>query len=264
MVIKTALIFLVILLSISFISGFDESKFDFTYDEATGSSSNITNLDDLEDVNAGAPGDGEVLTWDDAASRWISQAIGAIASIFNQTYHDYAYNVSTNWTEVVFDTYNSTWDDEGSSDTFNQTYHDYATNVSLNWSENTFGIWGEQWYNYTTHTFNLYNSTWDNRALVEDKFNQTYHDYATNVSLNETEITYNLWNTIWSSVYNATYHLYPTNWNSSILQYLNSGTNESYLSTFNQTYHDYAINVSTNWTEVVFDTYNSTWDDEGS
>jgi hypothetical protein len=47
--------------------------------------------------------------------------------------------------------------------------------------------------------------------------------------------------------------------NLTINNYLGSA-NLSYLSTYNSTYESYRTNVSINWTEVIFNLYNSTWD----
>ena len=82
-------------------------------------------LDDLTDVNAPAPADGEVLTWDNAASEWIAQAVGAIASTFNITY-DLGIKSIFNYTHLS----NFTNDIFINGSYYNATYHQYSFNQS--------------------------------------------------------------------------------------------------------------------------------------
>jgi len=55
-------------------SGIDVS--DISLHAYTG---NLTNLSEMADVNIPAPGDGEVLTWDNSAGRWIANALTYIS-----------------------------------------------------------------------------------------------------------------------------------------------------------------------------------------
>ena len=66
---------------------------------------NLTNLSEMEDVNIPAPGDGEVLTWDNAAGTWISQSISALSKWIVNTTNGYLYNttntISFNDTHII-------------------------------------------------------------------------------------------------------------------------------------------------------------------
>jgi hypothetical protein len=167
------------------------------------------------------------------------------SSTYNETYNAFALNVSLNYTKIVYDTYNSLWGVGGNS-TFNQSLTDTL------YSEI---IWG---YNQTTEAINSLNSTYGAWW-----FNQTANLVITGISSADVNATINTYlgdsNSSYLSTYNSTYDAYPTNWNSSINQYLNSGTNTSYLTTYNSTYDSYALNVSLNYTKIVYDAYNPLW-----
>ena len=66
-------------------------------------------------------------------------------------------------------------------------------------------------YNHTLHTFNNYNSTWDNRALIQNL----------NLTITDNNLS-------WLSTYNSSYH--------GLIQ------NLSYLSTYNESYAQWAYN----------------------
>lgn len=210
-----------------------------------------------------------------------------IYSTFNTTYHGYAVNVSINWTEVVFNAYNTTWDNSwltaltDCDDGHCSTVFYWANQSYLNETDLILSI------NTTVNLQQLLNSTG-----IYSTYNATYHSYASNVSKNWTENTYNTYNTIWSAssgmsnysnfsnysyywgsninntnstqfgVVNGFLNLLES-WLYSFLENVGLIQNSSYLSTYNETYHSYGTNVSTNWTEVVFTTYNTTWDDTG-
>lgn len=85
----------------------------------------------------------------------------------------------------------------------NQTIASYTSNLS--------GV-----VNYTTLTFNTYNSSWDNRWLING-LNQTLNQWNYNQSL----ATFNMWNSTWDNswvnvfAYNqttATFNLYNSTW----------------------------------------------------
>ena len=74
----------------------------YTLGELDVYASGTPNLDDLVDVNAGSPSDGEVLTWDNGTSRWVNavgsasagysvESIAAAAQITNVTDKDVQY-----------------------------------------------------------------------------------------------------------------------------------------------------------------------------
>ncbi|MBA7490701.1 hypothetical protein ES702_01242 [subsurface metagenome] len=50
------------------------------------------NLTDLGDVNAGAPTDDQLLSWDDATARWIARTVGGINPWLIDTLNGYLYN----------------------------------------------------------------------------------------------------------------------------------------------------------------------------
>ena len=85
-------------------------------------------------------------------------------STYNATYSGYALNVSLNHTKLVFDNWNSTWD-----------------NSWINVYNNT-------WYNHTLSTYNTYNDAW------LSTYNVTYNNYP-NI-LNETLLTLSINSTI--------------------------------------------------------------------
>jgi hypothetical protein len=100
------------------------------------------------------------------------------------------------------------------------------------------------------------------RIGFNNTYNKTYHDYALNVSINYTLQTYNTYDARWLDG-NVTFNqsltssLYAPNTTAGIQFLINS---TGVYSTFNLTYDAYRTNVSINHTEVTFNTYNATWD----
>lgn len=180
--------------------------------------------------------------------QWFYNQTSTSDSTYNATYHNYAIanytnksnfwdnlntinttqiednggilNILESWLTTFFDALfgGKTTDDltQGTTNLYdNQSWNEtYAEELYA-------GIeWG---YNFTTETFNLYNSTWDNSFL--------------NIwGYNETVATYNLYNASWSSTYNVTY--------------AGSLNNASYLSTYNSTY-DAKVSFP-GWTNVAW------------
>lgn len=110
------------------------------------------------------------------------------------------------------------------------------------------------------------NITIDDRATGGTGDNASWNQsYATTLfanikwGYNMTTATYDLYNAIWSSTYNATYDATTSAWNGNSSALLGCINNESYLSTYNATYDAYALNVSKNWTQLTYDTYDARW-----
>jgi len=161
-------------------------------------------------------------------------------STYNSTYAGYTDSNDTARVNLL----NQTMIDSNASwlSTYNSTYNNYALNVSLN---------------HTNIVFTIFNTTWDNSFMNIWNYNQTtatYNLYSENW-YNHTLAVYNLWNDLWTTTFNSTYNSQIGVLNNTI-----TNSNASWLSTFNATYNAYALNVSTNYTQIVFDIYNNTWD----
>ena len=119
------------------------------------------------------------------------------------------------------------------------------TNNNLSWLS-TFNSTYEAWnYNQTTGTFNLYNSTWDNRLLIIQS-NASMKNYVDAQILTVT--SNNSWNQSWTdNLYIATGNLTIYN---GLIQ------NLSYLSTYNSTYDSklgsvWSSNATAMWNSTV-------------
>lgn len=97
MKIKTLTSMFFIICFLSLVSAATQGRIVYT----TPSSNNVLylngsdiNLTNLGDVNAPAPGDQEVLTWDDGASEWIAQALTTFSKWIVNQVPEYLYNDS--------------------------------------------------------------------------------------------------------------------------------------------------------------------------
>ena len=152
-------------------------------------------LNDLGDVNAGAPADEEVLTWDDATSKWIAKAISAISGWIIDSASLYLYNDSDtlyfNETRLNM-TIDSRATGLGDNESWNQSLADdlyIDAEVDPQWESN----WSLGYY--LNHSQVVVDSWWSDFVTTQ---NDTYDAYATNVSINYSQNTYDFWNAIWS------------------------------------------------------------------
>lgn len=79
---------------------------------------------------------------------------------FNQTYHNYALNVSLNYTKIVFDTYNSTWDDPVSGGSDNVSWNQSFANTLYQVLGNYYNQSNPSGY-FNISNFSSYNATYD-------------------------------------------------------------------------------------------------------
>ena len=259
---------------------------------------------------------------------------------YNATYDNYSLNVSLNYTQIVFDTYNTTWDDASSGEDNASWNQSFANTLYLlegeNWTnENLNTLYNDsQWFNKTytdtlyadisvvdtdtnessrfhnltstdcpagNYSYGVYengsvkcrddektaggeggNTTQEIRDSVNDSIQ---YDFISNSSLSwDTLDTYNTTQmeqsnnvlNILESWLIGLITAFDTNRSDadilSVSEVYNdsdridsinetiSNSNESWLYTYNATYDAYALNVSLNYTQIVFDTYNTTWD----
>jgi hypothetical protein len=227
---------------------------------------------------------------------YLANANDSYRMTYNETYHSYAENVSRNWTQITFDTYNTTWDDvlAGGNASWNESYANtlYINKTALNTTvfeesdgfihivedwlvakinalalavfNSNFRNWFDQELNVSSSpSFAELNITGGYIWNGSDKFSFTdLNATGTGMSSEDVNVTVNVYlgnaNASYLTTFNATYHGYPEGWNTTINQYL-TNANDSYLTTYNETYHAYSTNVSKNWTEITYDTYNAIW-----
>jgi hypothetical protein len=177
-----------------------------------------------------------------------SQLTGITTGTYNATYDNYALNVSLNYSEIVFDTWDARWNTGAATlwdATFNASFDDRDQDTITTIWDATFNASFADLDSDTSYnaTYSLYNQT----------YNATYDNYALNVSLNYSEIVFDTWNSTWDNSWINT------------LANLQSVMNASGIyETYNETYDSYALNVSLNYTKIVFDTYNATWSSGGA
>ena len=238
------------ILLISFTSasfGFDNTDIPSLRDatSASASSSNFTNLSQLDDTSITTPANGEVLTWSSAVMQWVNSAVGSASKwIFGSSPYWYNDSDTVYFNETKLNDTIDARASAGGNLSWNQTF---ATTLYSDIK------WG---YNMSDGS---YNATYDAHIDGNASWNQTFADtlYAPNTTagiqalINSTGIysTYNLSyvgslnNGSYLSTYNATY--------------FGSVNNASYLSTYNATY-DANIGGSSPWVSTADYIYNTT------
>jgi hypothetical protein len=170
-------------------------------------------------------------TWDDGFTIWDATFNASVDDRDDDT-------ITTIWDA----TFNTSFDARDALNQFNTTYDKYAYNVSRNWTAMTFtgfnSTWDNNWvnefaYNHTSSVFTLWNSTWDDGVTIWDAtFNASVDDR------DDDTIT-----TIWDATFNTSFDARDA------------------LNQFNTTYDKYAYNVSLNYTQIVYENWNTKWDD---
>ena len=156
-------------------------------------------------------------------------------------------SVDLSCTDVAYDSeldYTIIWDTD-----FNTSFADLdqVGTGNASWNESLANtLYSDiQWnYNQTIDTFNLWNTTWDNRGFV----NLINESLSTRIDSSSGD------NSSWNESHANT--LYAPNTTAGI-QYLINNT--GVYSTYNATYDSYATNVSINYTKVTYDNWNTEW-----
>ncbi|MDI6738563.1 MAG: hypothetical protein QME12_08710, partial [Nanoarchaeota archaeon] len=114
----------------------------------------------------------------------------ALTSTYNATYSNYAANVSKNWSQLAYDMWNTPWSDRSNSTLV--PYTGATTGVDLGTNSLSAG--------------NILGTFIGNGAQItgHSTFNQSYANYASNVSKNWSQLAYDMWNTPWSDRSNST------------------------------------------------------------
>lgn len=158
---KNIIILMIFFFSLNFISSYNFEDGASTVNVYQG---NVTNLTQMQDVNAPTPNNDDSLTWDDATKMWVAQAItggsggdGNASSICSndevllgngtcQTSNDFFDGTGLNYTEKTVNAYNESWSFDSN----------WSLTVLLNWLNFTYPNWTTaqlNTFNFSTLTY---------------------------------------------------------------------------------------------------------------